>query len=197
MSTNIVTKIVLCIVGVLVLVQIIFYNGTQSYNLASSRNERVRLSQEIEQLSASKEELQQDLAGLQQEYSDIAVSVPEKILQGYEDQEEMLASFLDYIKDTDFNSVDAKVSIKGGRKYINKPVPLFEHDMTFDFSFTHLSDAKKFLTLILEQDYYPLVVRNLELRSGSARKISGVLQTSLLIPARQQRPFFGIKEEGR
>jgi cell division protein FtsB len=196
MSANIMTKIVLSIIGVLVLVQLLFYNGTQSANLASSRDERVRLSQEIEQLSVTRQELQQYLDDLQQEYSEIAASVPEKILQGYDDQEEMLASFLDYIKASEFDSVDAKVSMQGVRKYINKPVPLFEHDMTFDFSFTHLSDAKKFLTLILDQEYYPLVVRNLALRSSGERKISGTLQTSLLIPARQQKPLFSTKEEG-
>ena len=181
MSSNIVTKIVLCIVGVLVLVQLLFYNAAQSGNLTGSRNDRVLLQQEIEQLSVTKLELEQYLAVLQQEYSEIVASVPEKILQGYEDHEVMLASFLDYIKASEFDSVDAKVSMQGARKYISKPVPLFEHDLTFAFSFTRLSDAKKFLSLILSQDYYPLVVRNLELRSSGELKISGTLQTSLLI----------------
>jgi len=196
MSTYIVTKIVLCIVGVLILVQILFYNGAQLSDLARSRNEGVRLSQEIEQASLTKQELQQYLAGLQQEYSEIVASVPEKILQGYDDHEVMLASFLDYMKASEFDRVDARISMQGARKYISSPVPLFEHDMTFDFSFTYLSDAKKFLSLILDQDYYPLFVRNLELRSSGERKISGTLQTSLLIPARQQKPPLGPKEEG-
>ena len=64
MSTYIVTKIVLCIVGVLLLIQVLFYNGAQLSDLARSRNEGVRLSQEIEQLSLTKQELQQYLAGL-------------------------------------------------------------------------------------------------------------------------------------
>jgi hypothetical protein len=92
--------------------------------------------------------------------------------------------------------VDAKVSIQGAQKYINRPVPLFEHDMTFTFSFRNLSDAKKFLSYILDQDDYPLAVRSLELRS-SGQKISGTLQTSLLIPARLQKSLFSTKEEGR
>ncbi|UCD65860.1 MAG: hypothetical protein JSW69_07580 [Deltaproteobacteria bacterium] len=196
MSTRIVTKIVLCIVGVLVLVQLLFYNGAQTSNLARSKNDRLRLQQEIEQLSLTKHELQQYLVGLQNEYNEIVASVPEKILKGYEDHEVILASFLDYIKASEFNKVDAEVSIQGARKYINRPVPLFEHDITFDFSFARLSDARKFLSLILDQDYYPLVVRNLELRSTGERKITGTLQTSLLIPARQQKPLFGTKEEG-
>ena len=196
MSTHIVTKTVLCIVGVLLLVQLLFYNGARSGNLAASGNERLRLQQEIEQLAQSKNELQLYLEGLELEYNEIAASVPERILQGYEDHEAMLAGFLDYLKTSDFDRVDASVSLQGARKYINRPVPLFEHDMIFDFSFTNLSDARKFLALILEQDFYPLVVRSLELRSRGKNKIFGTLQTSLLIPARQQKPLLGTKEEG-
>jgi hypothetical protein len=196
MSTYIVTKTVLCIVAVLLLVQLLFYNGAQSGNLAASQNERLRLQQEIEQLTLSKNELQLYLDGLQQEYNEIVASVPEKILQGYEDHEVMLAGFLDYLKASEFDRVDARVALQGARKYINRPVPLFEHDMIFDFSFTRLSDARKFLALILEQDSYPLVVRSLELRSSGKHKISGTLQTSLLIPAREQKPLLGTEEEG-
>ncbi len=196
MSTAIKSKIVLCMVGVLLLVQLLFYNAVNSGNLIRSRNDRVRMQQEIEQLSVTRQDLQLYLASLQNEYDEIAATVPEQILQGYEDHEVMLAGFLDYIKGSELDSVDAKVSLQGARKYINRPVPLFEHDMTFDFSFTHLSDARKFLSLILDQDYYPLVVRSLELHTSGERKITGILQTSLLIPARQQRPIFGSREEG-
>ena len=193
MNINIVTKTVLCIVGVLVLIQLLFYNAVRSNNLAVSQDERLRLQQEVAQLTVEKQELQQYLEALQQEYRDIAVLVPGKILQGYEDHEVMLAGFLDYIKGAEFDRLDAGVTMQGARKYISKPVPLFEHDMTFDFTFSRLSDARKFLALVLEQDLYPLVVRKLELRSSGERKISGVLQTSLLIPARLQQPLFGIR----
>jgi len=188
-----VTKTVLCIVGVLVLIQLLFYNAVRSNNLAVSQDERLRLQQEVAQLTVEKQELQQYLEALQQEYRDIAVLVPGKILQGYEDHEVMLAGFLDYIKGAEFDRLDAGVTMQGARKYISKPVPLFEHDMTFDFTFSRLSDARKFLALVLEQDLYPLVVRKLELRSSGERKISGALQTSLLIPARLQQPLFGIR----
>jgi len=193
MSLNIVTKTVLCIVAVLVLVQLLFYSAVRSGNLAAAQDERLRLQQEVAQLSGEKQELQEYLVALQQEYRDIAASVPGKILQGYEDHEVMLAGFLDYIKAAEFDRVDARVSMQGARKYINKPVPLYEHDMTFDFTFSRLSDARKFLALVLEQDLYPLVVRSLELRSSGERKMSGTLQTSLLIPARLQKPLFGVR----
>ena len=193
MSINIKTKIILCLVAVLLFVQLLFYNAVRSGNLAASQDEMLRLQQDIAQLSVEKQELQEYLVALQQEYRDIAASVPRKILQGYEDHEVMLAGFLDYMKAAEFDRVDARVSMQGARKYINKPVPLFEHDMTFDFTFTRLSDARKFLELVLDQDIYPLVVRSLELRSSGERKISGTLQTSLLIPARLQKPLFGIR----
>jgi len=196
MSRSIMTRIVLCTVGILVLGQILFYNGVQTGNLARSKDDRLRLQQEIEELSVTRQELQQYLAGLQDEYNEIIATVPEKILQGYEDHEVILASFLDYLKASEFDRVDAKVSMQGARKFINRPVPLFEHEMTFNFSFTYLSDARKFLALILNQDYYPVTVRSLELRDSGERRISGVLQASLLIPARQQKQLFGVKEGG-
>ena len=193
MSLNILVKTVLCMVGVLLLVQLLFYNAVRSDNLAVALEDRLRLQEEIAQLSEEKRELQEYLVALQQEYRDIAVSVPGKILQGYEDHEVMLAGFLDYIKAADFDSLDARVSMQGARKYINKPVPLFEHDMTFDFTFTRLADAKEFLALVLDQDLYPLVVRSFELRSSGKREITGTLQTSLLIPARLEKPLFGTR----
>ena len=196
MSTRIVGKVVLFILGILVLVQLLFYSGFESSNVKQSKNARSVLTQEIQQLAITKQELEEYLADLQQEYDEIAASVPEKILQGFEDQEVILAGFLDYVKTSKFERVDAKVSMQGARKYSNRPVPLFEHDMTFTFSFRNLSDAKKFLSFILDQDYYPLVVHNLELRN-SGQMISGTLQASLLIPVRQQQSLFSIKEEER
>ncbi|MDX1776409.1 MAG: hypothetical protein R3297_07490, partial [Desulfobulbales bacterium] len=153
MSANIMTKIVLTVVGVLVLVQILIYNGTQVNNLAESQAEKVRLSREIEELAATKEEMLHYLAGLQHEYNEIAASVPENILHGYEDHEEMLAGFLDYIKAAEISSVEATVSLQGGRKYINKPVPLFEHDLAYDYTFTRLTQAHKILSFNHNHDH--------------------------------------------
>lgn len=194
MSRKFVIKIVLCIVGVLVLVQILFYRAARWDNLTAAQQAGLQLQQEIAQLSGEKKGQQQYLTALQQEYSDILATVPGKILQGYEDHEVMLAGFLDYIKAAEIEGVDAKVSMQGARKYISKPVPLFEYDMAFDFSFSRLADARKFLALVLDQNIYPLVVRSLELHPGTNRKISGTLRTSLLIPARLKKPLFGATE---
>jgi len=196
MSGRVMTKIVLFIVGVLVLVQLIFFNTVQTNNAEQAKNENFRLAQEIEVLSVTKQELEQFLAFLQQEYDDIAATVPTSILEGFEDHEVILAGFLDYLKASEFRSVAAQVSMQGARKYINRPVPLFEHDLTFNFSFRNLPDAKKFLSFILDQDYYPLVVRSLELRSSGKQKITGTLQASLLIPAKQQKSLFGNRKGG-
>ena len=196
MSSRVMTKTVLFIVGVLVLVQLIFINTVQTNNVERAKSENFRLAQEIDVLSVTKQELEQYLALLQKEYDDIAATVPTSILQGFEDHEVILAGFLDYLKSSEFERVAAQVSMQGARKYINRPVPLFEHDITFNFSFRNLPDAKKFLSFILDQDYYPLAVRSLELRSSGKQKITGTLQASLLIPARQQKPLFGVMKEG-
>ena len=197
MSTGIVSKIIFLIVGVLVLVQLLFYAAVRVGNIDRSENEKARLAMEVESLSVTQSELQQYLGQLQKEYNEIAASVPTRILEGYEDHEVLLASFLDYLKASDLERVDAKVSMQGARKYVEKPVPLFEHDLSVTFSFIQLSDAKKLLSRILDQDDYPLVVRNLELRNSGQQKISGVMQISLLIPTRQKKPLSGTKEEGR
>jgi len=197
MNTGIINKVVLLVLGVLVLVQLLFYASVRIGNNDRSKNERARLEQEVENLSVTQSELQQYLVQLQREYKEMTASVPPRILEGYEDHEVVLASFLDYLQASDLERVDASVSMQGARKYVEKPVPLFEHDLSVTFSFIHLSDARKFISRILDQDDYPLVVRNLELRNTGQKKISGVMQISLLIPARQEKPFSGTKEEGR
>ena len=124
MGSGTVGKIILCIITVLVLTQLLFYNVLQTRNAAHTRYERDRLTAEIQRLSQRKTELQQDLAGLQQEYDQVVASVPRQILSGYEDREVMLASFLDYIKSPAFDKVKAKVSMQGVQKFIEKPVPV-------------------------------------------------------------------------
>ena len=195
MSSVIVRKIVLIIVGVLVLVQLLFYTAVRVGNIDRSENERMRLAQEVEELSVTQSELQQYLGQLQKEYHEMANSVPAKILEGYEDHEVLLAGFLDYLKASEFKGVDTSVSIMGAGKYVEKPVPLFEHELTLTFSFMDFSGARKLFSRILDQDYYPLTVRNFELRNSGQQKISGTIQISLLIPVRQKNPFPGKKEE--
>jgi len=197
MSKGILKKIVFIVVGVLVLVQLLFYSAVRVGNIAGSENERVKLAQEIENLSVTQSELQQYLGQLQKAYNEMAASVPTKILEGYDDPEVLLASFLDYLKTSELESVDTSVSMQGAGKYVDKPVPLFEHDLSVSFSFIQLSDARKLLSRILDQDDYPLVVRNFELRNSGREKISGIMQISLLIPARQKKSFSGTKEGGR
>ena len=196
MSTVIIRKIVFIIVGVLVLVQFLFYAAVRVGNIDRSENERVRLAQEVEELSVTQSELQQYLGQLQKEYNEVATSVPARILEGYEDHEVLLASFLDYLKASEFEGVDTSVSINGAGKYVGKPVPLFEHELTLTFSFRDLSAVGKLFSRILDQDYYPLAVRNFELRNSGRGKISGTMQISLLIPTRQKKPFSGTREEG-
>ena len=197
MKLGITFKVILFIVGTLVLVQLVFFNVVQSLNLTGGKQEDIRLRQEISELAAAKPLLQEQLAALQDRYGKVVASVPGEILDGYEDPEQVLAGFFDYIKASESDGVETKTTLKGERKYINRPVPVFEHDMTFDFSFKNLSDAREFLSLILGQEYYPLVVHNFALRNSGQQKIIGTMDVSLIIPARQQSPLVDIRGEER
>ena len=184
------SKIILCIFGILVLTQILFYNVLQSRNVKDANLEQLRLAAEIQRLSGRKTEMQQDLSDLQEEYEQVAASLPAEILTGYEDPEVMLANFLDYIQSPAYKKVKAQVTMNGAQKFIEAPVPVFENNMNFTFSFTHLKEAESFLNLVLGQDYYPLVIRDIELRSDGRQKVKGTMKSALLIPAKQKAPFF-------
>lgn len=196
MGSATVGKIILCIIGVLVLAQLLFYNMHQTRNAANYRLEKAVLAAEIDRLSQRKTELQQELDTLQMDYDRVAASVPRQILSGYEDHEVMLASFLDYIKSPAFDKVKAKVSMPGVQKFIEQPVPVFESSINFDFTFRKLQDAESFLNFVLGQNYYPLAIRNFEMRNNGQQEIAGKLQASLLIPAKQKKPFFSNRDEG-
>jgi hypothetical protein len=196
MGSGMVGKIILCIIGVLVLTQLLFYNVLQTRNSSNTRYEKERLAAEIEKLSQSKMELQHELDILQGEYDQVVASVPREILSGYKDHEVMLASFLDYIKASAFNKVKAKVAMQGVQKFIEKPVPVFENNINFNFSFRQLKDAEGFLDQVFGQNYYPLTIRNIEMRNDGQQEVAATLQTSLLIPAKQQKPFFKTPDEG-
>jgi len=186
-------KIILCIFGILVLTQILFYNVLQSRNVKDANLEQERLAGDVLRLSDRKAEMQQYLADLQEEYRQVAVSIPTEILTGYEDPEVMLANFLDYIQSPAYKKVEAQVSMDGVQKFIETPVPVFENSMNFTFSFKQLKDAESFLDLVLGQDYYPLVIKDIELRNEGRQKVRGTLKTALLIPAKQKTPFFKIR----
>lgn len=197
MNSGNTVKVILFIVGTLILVQLVFISAVRSLNLAGEKQEDLRLRQEISELTETKQYLQERRTALQDQYGQVLASVPSEILEGYEDQEQMLAGFLDYIKVSESEGVKSKVTLKGERKYINRPVPVFEYDMTFDISFQHLPDARAFLSLILGQDHYPLVVRNFELRNTGQQKIAGTMDVTLLIPAKQQNPLVDDRGEER
>jgi len=194
MASTIVSKIVVGIIGILVLTQILFYNALQTRNANEAGHEKERLILEAQRLSEEKIELQQNLADLRNEYEQIVAAVPQEILTGYEDHEILLAGFLDSLKAPAYKKVNAKFTMQGGQKFIEQPVPAFESSINFSFSFRQLKDAESFLNLVLGQSFYPLMIRNLEMRSDGQPKITGNLQTSLLIPAKQKSPFFKNRE---
>lgn len=196
MSKSIVSKIVLIIVGVLVLLQLLFYAAVRTKNIDAAKNERARLTREIEELTVTLNESQEYLDQLQKEYREMVASVPARIMEGYEDPEFVLAGFLDYLATPELEKVDAEVTMQGDRKYVEKPVARFEQNLSITFSVIDLSDARSLVSRILDQDSYPLVVRNFELRSSSKEKISGTLQVSLLIPAGQKRTLSSPTGEG-
>lgn len=184
------SKIILCIFGILVLTQILFYNVMQSRNVKDGDVEQERLAQQVQMLSSQKTEMQQNLKDLQEEYKQVAADIPAEILKGYEDPEVMLANFLDYLQSPAYKKVDAQITMDGVQKFVEAPVPLFENNINFNFSFRHLKDAEGFLNLVLGQDYYPLVIRDIQLRNDGRQKVQGTLKTALLIPAKQKTPFF-------
>jgi hypothetical protein len=197
MSSGIVRKIVLIAVGVLLLVQLLFYGVVRVGNIKRSENERVRLAQKVEELSVTQSELQQYLGKLEQEYNEMVASVPPRILEGYEDPEVLLAGFLDYLKASELERVEARVTMHGARKYVEEPVPLVEQDLSIAFSFIDLSDAGDMLAHIFDQEHYPLAVQSFELRSSGQKKISGNVKITLLIPARQKQTLSAIMQGAR
>lgn len=196
MSKTIVSKIVLIMAGVLVLVQLLFYAAVRIRNIDAAEKERTGLTREIEELTVTRSESQQYLEKLQQDYNEMVASVPARILEGYGDPEVVLAGFLDYLAAPELERAGGAVSMQGERRYVENPVPRFEQDLSITFSVIDLSDARSLLSYILDQDSFPLVVRNFDLRSSRKKEISGTMQVSLLIPAVQERPLRGTVGKG-
>jgi len=192
MKSGAAVKIILIFIGILVLVQLVFFNMARSKNMANVQKEGVQLRQVVSDLTIEKEYLQKRLDELKEQYGQVVSSVPRRILDGYEDQEQMLAGFLDYAGALEIKGVEAKVTLKGERRFIEKPVPVFKHDLMFDFSFKHLPDAEEFLSKLLGQAYYPLVVQSFDLHIIGQQKIAGKMDVTLHIPARLQKPLADI-----
>jgi len=177
-------KPVLIIIGVLIIVQLLFFNYTIKKNIALISREIAQLDMNIHQMEGEKAQLAKRFEYLK----GIIETIPPSLLMGFEDPETGFVEFLDYLQSPILGEVDGEISLRETQKFRAVPVPLHESDFGFKFSFIRTYEAEKFLNYLLLQQKYPLQVRSLKIRRGSEGKAEGTLNVSLLIPAKLQLP---------
>ena len=77
-------------------------------------------------------------------------------------------------------------TIPKGQKYVKSPVPLYESDIDFTFSFDRLREVESFFSLILDQHEFPLKISSLDIQRDSGERATCTIKTSFVIPIKQQ-----------
>ncbi|MCK5232893.1 MAG: hypothetical protein KAR13_21650 [Desulfobulbaceae bacterium] len=178
-------KYFLLIVGGLIFAQIIFYCFCRTKNLKAYNLENRMLDKRIEQLQPRLRNMQIELAQSKKKIIRISKSLHPSIRNGYEDHEAVLASFLDYLTEMR-KKADYSFTVRKERKYVNTPVPFYQTDLNFMFTFIRLSEAESFFSLILEQHTFPLKVTSVDIRWDNGERATCTLEASLLVPEKLQ-----------
>jgi hypothetical protein len=186
-------KPIIIIIGVLIFVQIIFFNYALKKNIALIGQEIAQLNGNIQQMGTEKARLVKKFEYLKE----IIETIPPSLLMGFEDPEIGFVEFLDYLQTPILEEVEGEISLRDTQKFKEIPVPLHESNFGFKFNFIHTYEAEKFFNFLLLQKQYPLQVRSLIIRRGSEGKAEGTLNVSLLIPAKLQLPTLSEESEGQ
>ena len=183
-------KPIVFIIGLLIFIQILFYNYAQKNNITMVNQDIKLLQGDIQQLEAEKSKLLNKF----KELKTIIESIPPTLLMGFEDPETGFVQFLDYLQTPVLEEVEGNISLRDAQKFKEAPVPLHESDFTFKFNFLTTYEVEKFFNYLLLQRQYPLEVKSLTINRSGEDKVEGSLNVSLLIPAKLQIP--SLSQEG-
>lgn len=180
-------------VGVLVFAQLMFFCFDERKNIAMVEQEIAQLNGTIQQLEGEKSELTAKEAELKK----IVETIPPALLMGFEDPEAGFVQFLDYLRNPVLDATDTEVSLREPQKFSPSPVPLHSSEFSFKFMFFSTYEAEKLLNYLLLQQQYPLQVKSLVMKKAKKGQAEGVLNASLLIPAKLTLPSPPETKEGQ
>ncbi|CAN2042275.1 Pilus assembly protein PilO [Candidatus Magnetomoraceae bacterium gMMP-15] len=183
-------KSLIAIFGLLIFVQLLYYNYIREHNIQILEQEINTLNREIRTVEGEKLNLTSKLKKLKS----IIRSIPSSILVGFEDPETKFMEFLDYIQTSTLQDIEGEFSVTGTQTFKLDPVPLHETNFEFKFRFEKTYEAENFLRYLLLQKQYPLQVKKFSVNRVEEGKAETDLNVAFLIPAKIQLPSLSAKE---
>lgn len=138
--------------------------------LQEKRNERIQLLQEEKHMIAA------------------LASIPETILEGFEDPDRQFVDFMDYVNASNLKKMKGNISISQMQTYKDNPVPLQESRFEINFTMEKTQELEEFLDYLLVRGKYPLNVLKFEINRIPKQYPVVNLQVALLLPARIDLP---------
>lgn len=173
-----IAKVVILVVGVLVLVQIMVITDLNRQNTDNLEARVQELDRQIKLAESESQAYQVRREKLLQSLK----AVPEAILTGLVDPEQKFVDFMDYVRNSSIRELGGKVTISGVREFETDPVPLQKTRLIFEFSFAEAADLEKLFKYLLDQQDFPLIVNDLEIKRTPEKKPQVKLDLSMLIP---------------
>lgn len=180
------SKIFLISIGLLIFFQILYIIHARENRIEKLDNEIVKLEKNIQEKRATRVNLNQEKKRLEA----ILESIPEAVLEGFEDPEKRYAEFMDYIAVSDLKTMGGTVAVTEKQVFKERPVPLQESEFEFEFEFIDVSRLENFLGYLLNQKAFPLQVKQLKINRTPESKPKVYIKLTLLIPAKIDLPSF-------
>ncbi|MCU0615421.1 MAG: hypothetical protein MUD09_10160 [Desulfobacterales bacterium] len=130
------------------------------------------------------------------------LSIPQTILEGFEDPDRQFVDFMDYVNGSNLKKMQGEIFISQMQTYKDDPVPLQESRFEFKFTMEKTRQLEEFLDYLLVKGKYPVNVEQFEIKRIPQQYPLVTLQVALLLPAKidlpqftQQKPNPSLKKE--
>lgn len=179
-------KYIILTLAILVFAQILFYNKGLTDTINQANQAKAIQESEFAQLRAEKEKLTAELRRHEAELPGLISSLPDFMLKGYQDPEGRTVALIDHLESSLAPESGIAYVISKNYALKNEPIPVYEGDLSFSFSFTQLYEAEGFFkTINQNMQHYPFLVRGIELKRDGGFKTNGTIRAAYVIPAAQ------------
>ncbi|RZB36048.1 MAG: hypothetical protein SRB2_02553 [Desulfobacteraceae bacterium Eth-SRB2] len=177
-------KIFFMVLGVLGLYVVIHIIIIRKGNIANVNTQISMIEHRLQENKSLKRKLMQE----KEDIETTLVSVPENILEGFEDPEREFVDFMDYINDSNLKKMQSSIAIPQMQTYKERPVPLQESRFEFNFKIKSTQELEEFLDYLMIKGKYPLSVQQLEITRIPQQYPHVFLEVALLLPAKIDLP---------
>lgn len=177
-------KIFFIVLALLTLYVIINIIMIRKGDIAKVNNQIMLTEKRLQEKESEKIQLAQEKKHMET----TLLSIPQTILEGFEDPDRQFVDFMDYVNRSNLKKMQGDIIISQMQTYKDDPVPLQESRFEFKFTMEKTRQLEEFLDYLLVKGKYPVNVEQFEIKRIPQQYPLVTLQVALLLPAKIDLP---------